>query len=151
MTPTMKIEHSGVNFSNLADQQLAQLDVVVRKSALGLEANAKTLAAVDTGTMRNSIYTTTRKSSTYARAAANSRKSFGAAGKKGLGRNRGRDVKLFDEARVSEKFEANVGVAVEYGGYVEYGSSRTPAQPFMGPATEKIAPVFLAACEKALR
>jgi HK97 gp10 family phage protein len=31
----------------------------------------------------------------------------------------------------------NVGTAVEYGPYVEFGSQHQQAQPFMGPAIEK--------------
>jgi HK97 gp10 family phage protein len=38
-----------------------------------------------------------------------------------------------------------VGVGVEYGIYLEYGTSRMPAHPFMTPAVEIVRPQFLSA------
>lgn len=35
-----------------------------------------------------------------------------------------------------------VGTAVDYGKYVEYGTSRSPAQPFLTPAFAQAAPTF---------
>ena len=37
---------------------------------------------------------------------------------------------------------AEIGPTAEYGGYVEYGTSKMHAQPYMGPATERHAPAF---------
>lgn len=36
----------------------------------------------------------------------------------------------------------------EYAGYVEYGTRRQRAKPYMRPAAEKVAPSFLEACRK---
>lgn len=38
---------------------------------------------------------------------------------------------------------------IRYAGYVEYGTSFTPAQPFMGPALEEEAPDFFASAAEA--
>lgn len=38
---------------------------------------------------------------------------------------------------------AEIGPTAEYGGYVEYGTSKMHAQPYMGPATEKNTPAFV--------
>jgi len=37
---------------------------------------------------------------------------------------------------------AEIGPTAEYGGYVEYGTSKMDAQPYMGPATDRHAPAF---------
>jgi len=83
-------------------EELAPL--VVKKSALDIERDAKIKAPVDTGNLMGSI---------------------------------GSDI---------DGLSAEVGPTAEYGGYVEYGTSKMDAQPYMGPAFEKHAPVF----EKAL-
>lgn len=40
-----------------------------------------------------------------------------------------------------------VGPTAEYGIYLELGTSRMPAQPFMGPATDRRTPGFVQAME----
>lgn len=45
---------------------------------------------------------------------------------------------------------AIVGPSVDYGDYVEYGTSRMAAQPFMTPAAEAARPRFIAAMKKLL-
>ena len=37
---------------------------------------------------------------------------------------------------------AEIGPTVEYGIYVEYGTSRMPGQPYLGPAFDRRAPSF---------
>ena len=37
---------------------------------------------------------------------------------------------------------AQIGPTAEYGGYVEYGTSKMDAQPYMGPAVDRHAPTF---------
>lgn len=41
--------------------------------------------------------------------------------------------------------EAEIGPTAEYGIYLELGTSRMPAQPFMGPATDRRIPGFVQA------
>jgi HK97 gp10 family phage protein len=38
---------------------------------------------------------------------------------------------------------AEIGPTAEYGGYVEYGTSKMSAQPYMGPAAERRTPGFV--------
>jgi HK97 gp10 family phage protein len=45
---------------------------------------------------------------------------------------------------------ARVGPSVEYGAYVEFGTHRTAAQPYMTPAAEAARPKLLAAVRAAL-
>ena len=75
---------------------------VVRKVAFDTEADAKKLAPVDTGNLRNSITTVVSNG--------------------GL--------------------TAGVVATASYAYWVEAGNSRTSPQPFMGPATDRNAPMF---------
>lgn len=76
--------------------------VVVRKVAFDTEADAKQLAPVDTGMLRNSITT----------------------------------------AVSGDGLTASVVATASYAVFVEFPTSRTAAQPFMGPATDRNAPMF---------
>lgn len=42
-------------------------------------------------------------------------------------------------------FSASIAATAEYASYVEYGTSRTPPQPFLGPAFEQHMPALEAA------
>lgn len=46
--------------------------------------------------------------------------------------------------------QRTVGTNVEYGPYIEFGTSKRPAKPFLGPAAEQERPKFEAAVEAAL-
>lgn len=80
--------------------------IVVRKTALDIEATSKAFAPVDTGALRNSIGTDTH----------------------GL--------------------EAEIGPTVNYGAYVEFGTSRMAPAAYMGPALDRHTPAFVAALEQ---
>ena len=80
--------------------------VVVAKVANDIEADAKQLAPVDTGALRNSISATVRTLS------------------------------------------AEIGPTVNYAPYQEFGTHRTPPQPFMGPAADRNEPAFTRAMEQ---
>ena len=88
----------------------AALAAVVTKTATDLEAQAKGLAPVDTGNLRNSI-----------------------------------------QAVPQGPLAATVKVGAEYGIYVEFGTYKAPAQPFIVPATEAARPGFVAGIAQALR
>lgn len=45
--------------------------------------------------------------------------------------------------------EVEIGPTVEYGAYVEFGTSRQAPAAYMGPALDRHAPDFVAALEKA--
>lgn len=85
----------------------AKVDALVGKAALDIEAQAKTFAPVDTGTLKNSIQ----------------------AIKIGLA-------------------HWKVVVGVHYGAYVEWGTVKMAAQPFLQPAVNIVRPAFLAALKR---
>lgn len=45
---------------------------------------------------------------------------------------------------------ATIGPSAEYGGYVEYGTSRMPPHAYLGPALDRSAPDFIAGLAKAV-
>lgn len=102
---------------------------IVRKAALDIEAQAKSRAPVDTGFLRSSIYTVTADSSDYGR-----------AGKSGNGT-------MLPEIPhpPANPPEADVAVGAAYGVYVEYGTSKAPAQPYLAPAVDAVRPGWEAA------
>ena len=96
------IRREAVRLEGLADTLIPRASAVVRKVALDTEADAKALAPVDTGNLRNSITTAVQGG--------------------GL--------------------RAAVVATASYAPYVEQGTSRQAPQPFMGPATDRNAPMF---------
>lgn len=79
---------------------------VIRKAAIDIERDAKALAPVDTGNLKNSI--------------GHSDLRIGTTG----------------------NLVAEVGPTANYGVFLEQGTSRMAAQPFMGPAADRHAPAF---------
>lgn len=77
-----------------------QAVIAVRKTALDIEGTAKSIVAVDTGNLKNTI-----------------------------GHS---DFRTMSGSSI----EAEVGPTAEYGHYVEKGTSRMAAQPYMAPALE---------------
>ena len=82
-------------------------DQIVRSSAFRIQGAAQDQAPVDTGNLKNSIFTRTP--------------------------GRGR---------------AEVVASANYAIYVELGTSRARAQPFLGPAVDLVEPEFYAAVEQ---
>lgn len=74
--------------------------IAVRKTALDIESTAKSIVAVDTGNLKNTI----------------GHSDFRTMG--------------------GTSIEAEVGPTANYGEYVEVGTTRMAAQPYMGPALE---------------
>ena len=108
---------------NLMKKSPEKADRAVRKTAFAVEKDAKIFSAVDTSAMRSSIHTVTSSSSNapdnLARASAL------------------RPGVVLGEAPTPQKLGvARVGVGVAYGIFVEFGTYRTRAQPFMVPAVE---------------
>lgn len=83
----------------------ARARLVIAKSAADIESDAKQLAPVDTGYLKNSI---------------------------------SRDV---------DGLRAEIGPTASYGVFLEFGTSRMPPQPYMGPALDNNLPGFEAAME----
>jgi len=96
---------------------------LVRRTALDVERRAKVHAPVDTGFLRNSIYTVTAESSGYAEAWR-------------IAKEIAPRVFLEEMVRPSE-LSALVMVGAEYGAFVEFGTARMAAQPYLRPAVEE--------------
>lgn len=114
---------------------------LVDRTAFGIEGQAKILAPVDTGFLRNSIYTETAKSSGYDKALAAAERLHAkrhAGQRKSARTGQWVDVvgKMLDAPDAPGDLAANVIVGAEYGIYVEYGTMFAPAQPFLTPAFE---------------
>lgn len=111
------------HFANIADALPKACSQVVRKGALDIQAQAASRAAVDTGFLRNSVYTVTAQGSSY----------------------HGGDKMLPEVAGPPDDQSAYAAVGAEYGAYVNYGTRFMPAQPFWEPAIDAVRPGFEAA------
>lgn len=142
----------------------------VRRTALSIEGRAKVNAtpSVDTGAMRASIYTITDQGSTYGAAIAKAKEEFtmsaGRSAFRSAKKGKKNKARKAAKARADASFAANpeaakpasdlsaiVGVGMEYGPYVEYGTARAPAQPFMTPAAEAATPDFMTGMRRVIR
>lgn len=108
------------HFEEIANALKPAVSQVVRKTALDLQAQAASRAAVDTGFLRNSVYTVTAQGSSY----------------------HSGDKMLPEVAGPSDDQSASVAVGAEYGVYVELGTTHAPAQPYFYPAVEAVRPGF---------
>lgn len=125
----------GRDYRLVARQANHLLAQVVRKAAFDIEAHSKMLVPVDTGALKNSIYTVTDRSSGYAAARASNP----------VGNP------FFGEVRPRGPMEAVVAVGQHYGVYIEYGTVRMAGRPFMAAAVERVRPSFSRACAQAIR
>lgn len=109
----------------VAKRSHKDLSALVRTAALKIEQQAKIAAPVDTGFLRNSIYTVTNRESgrPAADAAAQSIR---------------KGASLGPEPTADDDLTAIVAVGAEYGIYVELGTVRAPAQPYLLPAARKV-------------
>jgi HK97 gp10 family phage protein len=116
-------------WDELSDQMHLAFSQMVRKAAFDIQANAQVNAPVDTGFLRNSIYTVTDEGSSY--------------GKGGAG------GELLPEIEpVAVPTEAYVAVGANYGIFVEYGTVHTPSQPYLTPSVDKVRESFQMAIER---
>lgn len=97
---------------------------VIRRLAFEIERAAKQNAPVKTGALKSSIYTVTETTDGYDKAAG------AVAGKNP-------DIDLMEIPDPDGNILARVGPCVEYGEYVEFGTSRMGAQPYLLPAVEQ--------------
>jgi len=115
-----------------------QAGKAVREVAMAIQIAAQDNAPVDTGALKNSIYTSTARSSSYDEAQEKALKSNPQA-------------QLLPEVEPPrDDLTAIVAVGAEYGVYVEMGAEGRPAQPYLGPAAEAARPAFEAAMRKLL-
>jgi HK97 gp10 family phage protein len=110
----------------IADRLQINLEDVLIAAAFEIERNAKNLAPYDTGALKNSVYTNTKGGSDMMKAG---------------------EAVIFHNAMVEieplplpeGKTVAIVGPSVLYAAYVEFGTSRAAAQPYLTPAFESVA------------
>lgn len=113
----------------IAKQLGVKTDRVGMRFAFQVEAAYKQAAPIDTGAMANSCYVEGKSESNYDQAA-------------GAAQRLNPDANLDRHPKPSGDVIANVGPAVEYAQYVEFGTSRQAAQPTLGPAVDSLAGKF---------
>ena len=103
-------------------------DAIIRIIGFDIESAAKQLAPYDTTALRNSHYTETAEGNTFNVADSNAK---GANSK----------VTTIQHPKPDEGF-VNVGPSVNYAEFVEFGTSRQAAQPYLVPAAESVSQKF---------
>ena len=116
MGPLLKLEKA------VPERAHALLD----KTAFDIESSAKTLAAVDTGAMRSSIY--------VSGASKGAGSGYGAAVSeaKGKAASRGKKIAFNEEIRPASPFERIIAPSVSYGIFPEL-----QGQPYIAPGVEE--------------
>lgn len=117
----------------VTDKLLDQLSQIVRKTALDVEKDAAQRTPVDTGFLKSSIYSVTSAGSTYPNVPAPTDEDA---------------TKLKETGPVTNPYEAYVGVAANYGIYVEFGTHKMASQPYFIPALEAQDANFEDQCSK---
>lgn len=102
---------------------IREVGKVVKGTALSIERNAKLAAPVDTGALRASIHTVTWTQNGY---------PDSAMAASGLNPK----AVIFDPLPKPKPLQALVAVAVDYGEFLEMGTARQNAQPYLTPAAE---------------
>ena len=112
------------------DRVAKKLDInrkrLAKRIAFEVENEAKQFAKVVTGAMMNSIYTVTQDTDGYSRAAS-------------AAKAKNPDANIVQIPKPYGEVLARVGPCVDYGEFVEFGTSRMGAQPYLTPAVEKVA------------
>lgn len=110
------------------DKIVKNLDVstekVIRSIAFEIEAGAKQLAPLMTGALRGSIYTVTKKEDGYEKA-------------RSVVHGLNAKAATAPHPKPSGKVIAHVGPCTEYAAYVELGTSKMSARPYLMPAVER--------------
>jgi HK97 gp10 family phage protein len=114
MTDVIRLDT--VELDRIASGLDKSVEQVIEAFAFEVEAEAKTLAPVLTGALRASIYTRTKSGGSQPTA-------IGSAPSEEIPAPGGDVI-------------ATVGSGIEYGAFVELGTHKMGAQPFLGPAVE---------------
>jgi HK97 gp10 family phage protein len=136
------------HFNQIADALPKVLSKVVRKAAFDIQARAVSGAPVDTGFLRNSIYTVTIDGSSYGTGKATVQYTKKGNVTKATVKNfyKATQQTLLPEiSEVPDETTAYVAVGADYGIYLEFGTRYMPAQPYFYPAVEAVRPGFEAA------
>jgi HK97 gp10 family phage protein len=115
--------------NRLIDENPKIVDKAIRSTAFDVERLSKRNAPWLTGALKNSIFTKTSQGSGFSQAASD------ASGKRP-------GVKLADPTPDCQLMEAYIAVGVNYGYFVEFGTGRMSARPFMRPAAEEAPKMF---------
>jgi HK97 gp10 family phage protein len=123
MTIEVKLNTDGLD--ELIKESPLKVDAAVRATAFFVEAIAKTMSPVATGANRSSIYTKT---------------SQGVNGSPG---------ELGDILPGVQMGEAVIGPSMGYSVFLEFGTSKMPARPYLTPAAEQAPKYFVTAIQQA--
>ena len=122
------------HFDAIADALKPAVGQVVRKTALDIQARAASKTPVDTGFLRNSIYTVTTSEST----------NKGTGERESKARSTRRRIKKANQpsafpeiAPPPDDQTAYVVCGATYGTYVNYGTRHMAPKPFWEPAVEE--------------
>jgi HK97 gp10 family phage protein len=115
---TLKVKLDMTGLEQLQRTAPEQIDAAVRATAFGVQAIAQSLSPVMTGANRASIYTKTSK------------------GTSGTPGNAG------DVLPEVSQGQAVVGPSMEYSAFLEFGTSRMGARPYLVPAAEQAQRLF---------
>lgn len=164
----LSIELTDDRMGELIERMKERAGQAVRTTARNIQIDAQSNAPVDTGALKNSIYVVTSEGSDYAEAkeaarqAVRGEKTSDEAGisaaeafeRQAAEISRGIDalqLKILPEVEApQDDLTAIVAVGAEYGIYVEMGTSRQAAQPYLGPAAEGQRQAFEQAMRKVL-
>jgi hypothetical protein len=129
---TISVDVSGAQklIASLEKKSMEVLD----KAAFDIEADAKSLAPVDTGALKNSIYVSGARGRSGGSYATNKNAAKGAASAKG------KKVKFTHEIKSASKWERIIAASVVYAVYPEF-----QGQPYMTPAVFRNRAAFIAA------
>jgi len=106
MARIASLELLAAEFRAAGPRALARSKVVLKKTAIDIEANAKAIAPVDFGNLKRSI-----------------------------GHS---DMRLLSATNLA----VEIGPTVDYGGYVEHGTSTQAPQAYMGPSLDRYSGPF---------
>lgn len=138
---TTEVKSKIIGYNPIVHKRVSQ---IVRKTAFDIESWAKSLAAVDTGAMRASIYVVTSTSSGYSAA-------IGKAQSRSL-KHRGDVGEYFNDIDMPKSDqEAWIVVGVFYAFFIEYGTVNMGARPFFYPAVLRATRSFQEALRKTLK
>lgn len=133
------------NFDKILPAIETQVSLAVRKTAFDIEAGAKARTPVDTGALRASIHVIIFDKSGYPDAVEQAQALYKAK------HGEDKELQFFPEEPTPKgKLSALVAVAVYYGWFIENGTSRQPAQPFLAPAVMAANDSFVAAVKAAV-
>ena len=141
------------DFAKIAKELLPAADRIVRATAFKIEAGAKARVPVDTGMLKNSIYTATSRgvgtdASGVAAYTAGYKTLHERTGSRVKGARRIARRSVFPPLATPPPGTAYVAVGAEYGAYVEYGTRHRPAKPYLTPAVEAQRAPFLAGLQQ---